>query len=441
VREVQAGHICAIGPRLVKKCSGQRFDLQLRLVDVFTLLVGSVRSHLGAQWPRRKVTAQSPLLICLCALVTLLAVSSRAYGQAISLERLFRRAQAASRENNYDQAEKLYRQILAIDSEILPARVNLGLACYWQHKSREAVSELQKALRVSPREFSALLFSGLAYIDLGRYDRAQKALEQARQVSDSDPLLFWALGSLAMIHNDANTAVPLLERCTRLDPNNVRCVWLLGTACAILAYSGEQKPKVPGDYALRVEQTLRWVEQRQPASALFHVLKGDVLAARKLTSEALAEYQRGLQSDPHWPDIHLLIGSLLGLMGQWEEALAELKIQLQNYPDDTRAMVEIGSVYCRAGDYQTAIPILEQAVARDRDSYEANQRLGQAYVALGKDALAVPHLERATRLNPDKSNPFYLLYRAHRALKQPEKAARALEQFERVRTQDLKNRR
>lgn len=408
---------------------------------MFTLLVSSLRSYLGAQWPRRKVTAQSPLLICLCALVTPLAVSSWAYGQAISPEGLFRRAQAASRENNYDQAEKLYRQILAIDSEILPARVNLGLACYWQHKSREAVSELQKALRVSPREFSALLFSGLAYIDLGQYDRAQKALEQARQVSDSDPLLFWALGSLAMIHNDANAAVPLLERCTGLDPNNVRCVWLLGTAWAILAYSGEQKPIVPGDYASRVEQTLRWLEQRQPDSALFHVLKGDVLVARKLTSEALAEYQRGLQSDPHWPDIHLLMGSLLGLMGQWEEALAELKIQLQNYPDDTRAMVETGSVYCRAGDYQTAIPILEQAVARDHDNYEANQRLGQAYVALGKYALAVPHLERATRLSPEKSNPYYLLYRAHRALKQPEKAARALEQFERVRTQGLENRR
>jgi len=130
----------------------------------------------------------------------------------------------ASRQDDYVRAEKLYRQILAADPEIVAARVNLGLACYWRHKSGEAVSELQKALKVSPREFSALLFSGLAYIDLTQYDRAQTLLEQARKVNDNDALLFWALGSLAMIHNDAATAVPLLERCAALNSENIRCM-------------------------------------------------------------------------------------------------------------------------------------------------------------------------------------------------------------------------
>jgi predicted negative regulator of RcsB-dependent stress response len=44
-------------------------------------------------------------------------------------------------------------------------------------------------------------------------------------------------------------------------------------------------------------------------SALLHVFKGDVLAARKATDEALAEYKRALAIDPRWPDIHPMIGS------------------------------------------------------------------------------------------------------------------------------------
>ncbi len=366
------------------------------------------------------------------ALLVAFAFARVVDGQGVAAEELFRQAQAASRQNDHARAERLYRQVLALDPEILSARVNLGLACYWQHKSREAVGELQKALQSSPKEFSALLFSGLAYIDLTEYDRAHKMLEQARQVNGNDPLLYWALGSLAMMHNDANAAVEPLERCVSLAPGNVRCVWLLGTAYSILAYRENQKPAVRADYQARVESTLRWMEEHEPGSALLHVFKGDVLAARKATDEALAEYKSALAIDPQWPDIHLLIGSLLGLEGRWDEARAELRQQLALHPSDTRALVELGSVYCRAAKYADAVPFLKQALIADHDNYEANYRLGQAYLILGRSDQAIVYLERAAQAQPEKSNPYYLLSRAYRTLQQPEKAARALEQFKRL---------
>ncbi len=363
-------------------------------------------------------------------LLLFLSGSARAQIRMDSPEEEFKRAQAAAREGNYAQAEKLYRQILASDPGSVPARVNLGLACYWQHKNREAVNELRRALESSPREFSARLFLGLSYLDLGEYDHAQRALEEAARIKDMDPLLFWALGSLAMIHGDANAAVAFLERPVALDPNNVQAVWLLGQAYARLAYrQDEQKPLVPADYAGLVEQALQWVEQKAPDSALFHVFKGDVLSARMLTSEALAEYRQALTRDPNWPDIHLMLGSLLGVMGRSDDAVRELKIQLERYPGDTRAMVEMGGVLCRAGNYTAAVPYLEKALARDRDNYDALCRLGQAEIGLRQYSLALPHLERATVINPEKSEAYYLLHRAYRGLNLDKKAAWALEQF------------
>jgi tetratricopeptide (TPR) repeat protein len=355
--------------------------------------------------------------------------------QDLSLEDIFHQAQAASHENDYARAEKLYRQILASNPEILAARINLGLACYWQHKNREALAEFHRALQASPREFSALLFSGLAYMDLTDYDRAHMALEKAREVNDKDPLLCWALGSLAMMHNDARTAIPPLERCVSVAPDNARCIWLLGSAYAILAYRERGEAAVRAEYAARVESAIRSIEQRQPGTALLHVFKGDVLAARQAAAEALAEYEKAQEIDPQWPDIHLLIGSLLGLEGRWDAAMVELKRQLELHPGDTRAMVELGSVYCRASRYSEAVPFLKQALAHDGNNYEANYRLGQAYLTLGQEASSVPCLERATRAAPDKSNPYYLLYRAYRALNQPEKAVGALKKFRQLKAQ------
>ncbi len=348
-----------------------------------------------------------------------------------TLERLFGQAQAASRRNDYAGAEKLYREILRRDPSIVPARVNLGLACYWQGKNREAVAQFEQALRARPREFSALLFSGLAATQLGEYDRARKMLRAAARVQDMDPLLFWGLGSLAMIDLDTNTAVIYLERAVALDPNNVRAVWLLGQAYARLAYRREETPDVPADYVALTDQSLKWVEEREPDSALSHIFRGDVLASRGLPGDALAEYQKARKIDPRWPDIHLLIGSLLGTLGRTDEALAELHKQLELHPNDTRALVETGSVQCRAGNCEAAVPFLAQALQRDALNYEAHYRLGQAYIELRKPALAIPQLERAAALSPEKSDPYYLLHVAYRALKQNARAAQALDEFHR----------
>ena len=382
----------------------------------------------------RVASSQSIVLALLLGLAVAWAAPARCQlsrQQSRSLEETFSQAQAASTKKDYAQAEKLYRQILDADPSILPARVNLGLALYWQRKNREAVAELEIALRESPKEFSALLFSGLAYLDWGEYDRAQRQLLAAARVRDTDAILFWALGSLAMIHGDPNGAVPLLERSLAIDPNNVRAVWLLGQAYARLAYQKDERPLVPVDYAELAHNAVQFVERKQPNSALVHVLRGDVLAARDLTSEALAQYRLALKMDPHWPDIHLMMGSLLGILGRWDEAVGELREQLRDFPNDPRALVELGTVHSRFGNYAAAVRPLEQALARDAANYEAQYRLGQALVNLGQNQAALPHLDRAAALNPAKSDPYYLLHRVYRALNSPEMASWALAEFNR----------
>jgi tetratricopeptide (TPR) repeat protein len=349
---------------------------------------------------------------------------------------LFEQAQDSSRRGDYGRAEQIYRGILRSDPQILSARVNLGLACYSQHKNVEAIAELGKALSANPHEFSALLFSGLAYLGLGELDRAEHLLQAAARVNDRDPLLFWALGSLATNRGDTNTAVLFLERSVALDPNNPRAIWLLGQAYARLAYRKEERPLVPANYTALVDQCLDWVAREQPNSALLHVFKGDVFAARKLSLEALAEYQKAAEIDSHWPDIRLLIGSLLGVLGRYHEAIDELQTQLQLEPNDARVFSELGVVNCEAGNYSVALPYLKKAIELDSHNYGIHVRLGQVYMNTGQPSLAAVQLEQAIKLNPEKSDGYYWLHRALRALNQPRRAAWALDQFTLLKSED-----
>jgi len=375
---------------------------------------------------RFSLTAAMAISIATTACAFLKAQASGSQSQ--SIEQMFNQAQAAAHRDDYPTAERLYQEILRTDPDMLPARLNLGLAFYWENKPDAALMHFERVLRVQPEEFSALLFSGLAYLDLGEYERARPKLLRAARVRDMDPLLFWALGSLAMNRGDVNAAVPLLERSVALDPRNPRAVWLLGQAYARLAYRKEN-PLVPVDYAALVQKTLAWMETTQPGTAILHVFQGDVLAARNLPSDALAEYQKALLLDPHWPDLHLLIGDLLDLLGRRDEAINELQTQLRSYPRDLRALVKLGVVYCHAGDYAAALPYLQQAVHGDPQGYDAQIYLGETYVNLKQYSSAIPPLERAIRLRPEKAEPHYLQYRAYKALHQTEKATQALAEF------------
>jgi tetratricopeptide (TPR) repeat protein len=350
------------------------------------------------------------------------------------LQSLFEQAQQAAHQGNYDRAEQLYRQIVSQDANLLAARVNLGLAYYWQGKKDQALGTFAVALRQQPQEYTALLFSGLIDLEKGLYDQAAERLDSAHKIKQDDPLLLWAMGSLAMIHGNAKIAVPYLQRSFQLNPQNPRVVWLLGVAYAQLAYRQKESSSISAHYQQLANEHLKWMKQHQPNSPLLHVFRGDVYSARKATLPALQEYRIALKMDPDWPDLHLLIGSLEEVLNRWGDAQQELQMQLKQNPGDTRALVELGVVLTRTGCNQEAVKVLDRAIQRDRQNYKAEFRLGQAYLNLDENTLAVQHLQRATELEPHEGQPYYLLFKAYRALKEKDKAAQALKLFNQCQT-------
>jgi Flp pilus assembly protein TadD len=168
----------------------------------------------------------------------------------------------------------------------------------WAYPSETWVAECERELAaekgrtVPPREVSPAV-----------------ALDRKNAAS----LYFQARGLAARGDNDG--AIGKLEEATRLDPDNVSVLILLGSI-----YCDQQGKH---DQAITYfEKAIRLV----PKDSLVHKNLGVARHRSGDTNGAIAAYREALKLDPAMPEAHCNLGLLLQKRGQLEEALAELRM-------------------------------------------------------------------------------------------------------------------
>src|SRR6202049_948196 len=128
------------------------------------------------------------LLLCGLSLVTPKAVQSQ------TLAQLSAQGKAALRDQQFDQAAKLYEQVVKLDPRSAEAHSDLGLALYMLGTYPRAISELHKALELNPHLDHTQVLLALSYFNTGEFDRATPLLEKAYQTMKDDPIVAAHLG-------------------------------------------------------------------------------------------------------------------------------------------------------------------------------------------------------------------------------------------------------
>ena len=110
---------------------------------------------------------------------------------------LFLRAAALERQKKYDQAEELFRKILATSPDNGAVLNYLGYMLV-DHGTRteEALGMIKKAVDLEPANGAYLDSLGWAYFKLGKYDLAENSLTKASQHMGADPTVQEHLGDL-----------------------------------------------------------------------------------------------------------------------------------------------------------------------------------------------------------------------------------------------------
>ena len=248
-------------------------------------------------------------------------------------------------------AEQAYRQALAHRPDWVELLGNLGNLLRRLHRVPEAEPILQRARALRPEDAAALGNLALLRIEQGRFAEAL-SLAQAACARAPEAAMWWeAAGSAARLAQDADAAVPLLERATSLSSEDAGAWFELGLAreaCGDDASAADALAKAR-DLAPRWER-LRWAE-----ALLLPALARDDASA----GQSLHRVDRGLER----LEAELDLGSPESRQGAFDAASSTLPFHLHYLPGDhTQRQRRFADLVSRS--VRAAIPSLASPLAR-----------------------------------------------------------------------------
>ncbi len=298
-------------------------------------------------------------LFLLC-LVSIPAQSSR-LPQTDSLALKSQRAKQLMAEGKFVQAVSLYRELNQEVPNNPGLMLNLGMALHMAGKKREAIPELEAAVKFDPGLAPAWLFLGTAHLQLGETTAAVKALKVVLELQpdhrEARQMLAGALLSLDRVEE----AVEQHKKLTELDPESQQAWYGLGLSYEALsghAFDELQKTAPQSSYSLALLAETRLREQQ--------------------FSSAFYLYRRALEEKPTLRGLHKAVAEIYRQTGHPDWADSEEKKELQLPSLDCRALTP--ECHFRARHYNELIAM---AKAKTADSFYWRSR---AYNELALDA-------------------------------------------------------
>jgi tetratricopeptide (TPR) repeat protein len=314
------------------------------------------------------------------------------------------RAKQAMIGHRYEEAARLYSELVREVPGNPGLFLNLGLAQHSAGHYREAVESFSSALKLKPDFTQARFLIGVAYQKLGEPTKAIGPLQETLDADTGNRLarleLADALLSTGRFHDSARH----FQKLTQLDPADARCWQGLGFSYLGLARRAFEK-----------------LEEAAPDSGYVYALLANSRKEQQQTRSAFALYRKALEANPELPGIHSAIADIYRHSGhdEWAAVEDERERALPT-ADCSSARAQCAFL---AGRYEQAIEpedtpwnlywknrsygeLARAALARLGQlpsSPQVHELLAEAYRAQGQLAEAAQEIREALKLDPESA--------------------------------------
>jgi tetratricopeptide (TPR) repeat protein len=252
----------------------------------------------------------------------LLAFGASAPGQDLpaALQAPFEEGVRALKAGKLDEAEKAFRDVLAKGATSAYVHNNLGIVLQERRQHEKAVLEFREAARLDPRYAAPRILLGASLLALGRVREARKEVERAVKLAPKEPLARLQLAKVEERTGDWTAAVEQYRALTEMKPGEPEYVYGLGSAYLRLSeWCLRELDKVDGGAARRFQAT------------------GHNYRVQGRPDLALAAFARAAEADPRLPEVHLAMAQIHMEQKRWAEAHQEIERELALVPDSAGA--------------------------------------------------------------------------------------------------------
>ena len=254
---------------------------------------------------------------------------------------------------------------------------------------------------------SATEFAVLAELsrDDGSNDEAIGFYDEAIKGDPTNPRFYIEVIDLLVRENESERAVERAEQATVLDPEN-DAVWT-AAAAAYLA-EGDRLSDRGDDNAANLQyanaaQAARKAININPnnATALAYAAGGTILQGDPEKYEQAQLFaDDAVRIEPNNPIARYYMATVFTYQGRYTEAMEQYQLGLEADPTNPDLHIGLAYNYYGTGSIPDALLSFEDALAVDPDNAEAFDGRAYMYLQLGDTPLAEQNALEATRLNP-----------------------------------------
>ena len=307
----------------------------------------------------------------------------------LTIQQSFDLALRHHQSGRLQEAERLYRQILARQPEHAVAMHHLGVIAHQTGRNDIAVGLLRRALALYPDWPEAHSNLGNVLRDNGQLDEAIAACRQAIALRPNYPEAHNNLGFALTAKGQFDEAIAVCRQAIALKPNFADAYNNLGNAL---------KDSSQLDEAIAA---FRQAIALKPNLAEAHSNLGNALADKGQLDEAIAAFRRAIALRPEYAKAHGNLGIALKNKGQLDEAIAACRLAIALNPNYAEAHNNLGIALTDKGQLDEAIAAYRRAGALNFNLPEAHSNLGNALTDKGRLDEAIAAYRQAIALKPN----------------------------------------
>jgi tetratricopeptide (TPR) repeat protein len=278
------------------------------------------------------------------------------------------------RAGQLSEAERRYRQVLAIHPDNADALHLLGVLSSQQGREDVAADLIRRAVARDPHQPMYHGNLGLALSRLGRLDEAIACFEKALALGSRDPNVLNNYADALRKAGKSDRALPIFRQAIAMDPRLAEPHNNLGIALADLGRIDE----AVASYREALRLNPRFAEVRNNL--------GNALLKKHLFDEAIQEFEQALAARPDYPEALMNLGAAQKAANQHDRAIDLFRRALKLRPDFFEALLNYGQALCDCRQFDQAIAAFRKAIALRPDDPAAHFHLSGVLLLTGNFA-------------------------------------------------------